>query len=128
MASDCRLVAMASQRDSSSMKVIAVVTMCFLPGTFVASMFSIPLFDWDANDRKAMYRREFWLPRLTVYSAVTIPLMALTFAIWTFWIFLQAVKDRKRALSVRVQLGLEAEKDEAQVLALKRTMLQSKGG
>jgi len=126
MASDCRLVAMASQRDSSSMKVIAVVTMCFLPGTFVASIFSIPLFDWDTENRRSMYRQEFWLPRFKVYLAVTLPLMALTFAIWTFWIFLQSVKNRKRALNVRLQLGLEAEQDEAQVLALKRTLLQLK--
>ena len=108
------------------MKVIAVVTMSFLPGTFVASIFSIPIFDWSTENRRSMYRREFWLPRLKVYLAVTLPLMALTFAIWSFWIFLQSVKDCKRALHVRLQLGLEAEQDEAQVLALKRTMLQPK--
>lgn len=117
---------MASQRDSSSMKVVAVVTMCFLPGTFVASIFSIPLFDWDADDHKAIYRHDFWLPRFIVYLGVTVPLMALTFAVWAFWIFMQSVKERKRAAAVRVQLGLKAEQDEAQVLAFRRSTLQQK--
>ena len=36
VAQDSRVLAMASQRDSSSMKTLAVVTMFFLPGTFVA--------------------------------------------------------------------------------------------
>ena len=126
MASDCRLIAVASQRDSSSMKVIAVVTMCFLPGTFVASIFSIPLFDWSANNNKAIYRHEFWQPRFIVYLSVTVPLMALTFAIWAFWIFLQSVSEQKHASAIRTRFALEAEQNEAQVLAFRRSMLQQK--
>ncbi|KAK5079249.1 hypothetical protein LTR64_002329 [Lithohypha guttulata] len=125
MASDCRLVAIASQRDSSSMKVIAFVTMCFLPATVVATVFSIPLFDWEAETRTDMIRREFWFPKLVVYLAVTFPLMALTFAIWGLWLFAQTIKDKKRAVAIRAQLGLDAEKDEAQALALRRATLRA---
>lgn len=124
MASDCRLVAMASQRDSSSMKVMAFVTMSFLPGTFVASIFSMPLFDWSASDRAAIFRRDFWLPRLRMYLAITIPLMAFTFAIWGFWLFFQSVAARKRAAAVRTQLGLDANRDEAKMLAVRRSTLR----
>jgi hypothetical protein len=31
------------------MKAIAAVTMFFLPGTFVASLFSMPIFRWNSD-------------------------------------------------------------------------------
>ena len=39
-----RSIAKDSLQDSSSMKMLALVTMFFLPGSFVASLFSAPLF------------------------------------------------------------------------------------
>ena len=39
MARDSKELAEASKRDSSSMKVIAVLTTLFLPGTFIAVSF-----------------------------------------------------------------------------------------
>jgi hypothetical protein len=36
VARDSRAVAVASKRDSSAMKTLAIVTMAFLPGTFIA--------------------------------------------------------------------------------------------
>jgi len=36
MAQDSKEIAAASQRDSSSMKIIAMLTTLFLPGTFIA--------------------------------------------------------------------------------------------
>ena len=34
------------------MKILAVVTMVFLPGAFVASLFSADLFSWDATSHR----------------------------------------------------------------------------
>lgn len=125
MAADSRLVAMASQKDASSMKVISIVTMSFLPGTFVASVFSIPLFDWDAQEKAVMLRHDYWAPKLTVYIAVALPLTALTFAIWAFAMFITSIRDRKKAQAAAAQLRSEAKQDEARVLALRRSTLQS---
>jgi len=36
MAQDSKEIAAASQRDSSAMKIIAMLTTLFLPGTFIA--------------------------------------------------------------------------------------------
>lgn len=124
MAADGRLVAMASQRDSSSMKVIAVVTMSFLPGTVVASVFTIPLFDWDAENYDQIFRREYWSPRLVAYLAVTIPLMTVTFSIWALWLLITNIRDKKRTSMVRNQLGIGAIQDEAHALAQKRTNMR----
>ena len=44
-----RWIAEDSRRDNTSMKAIAAVTMFFLPGTFVASLFSMPIFRWNSD-------------------------------------------------------------------------------
>jgi hypothetical protein len=64
----------ATARDSSSMKVVAVMTMAFLPGTFIAALFSVPSLQWDAS---SVVQDKFW-----VYWAFTLPLTALVFALW----------------------------------------------
>ncbi|KAF2830362.1 hypothetical protein CC86DRAFT_452807 [Ophiobolus disseminans] len=40
-------LATASRKDTSSMKTIAIMTMIFLPATFFAALFSVPLLQWD---------------------------------------------------------------------------------
>ena len=55
------------------MKTIAVLTMAFLPATFVSTLFSANLFTLDAD---AAWR---------VYVAVVIPLTLLTLGIWGCW-------------------------------------------
>ncbi|KAK6834503.1 hypothetical protein PG987_009197 [Apiospora arundinis] len=42
-------ISKAAQRDSSHMRSIAVLTMAFLPGTFVATVFSMNFFDWQGG-------------------------------------------------------------------------------
>ncbi|KAJ2898784.1 hypothetical protein MKZ38_003654 [Zalerion maritima] len=40
-----------AQRDSNNMRIIAAITLLFLPGTFTAALFSTPFFDFSApND------------------------------------------------------------------------------
>ncbi|PSN63841.1 hypothetical protein BS50DRAFT_637191 [Corynespora cassiicola Philippines] len=46
LASDSRRIAILTRRDSTDMRIIAAVTLIFLPGTFVATLFSTGLFDW----------------------------------------------------------------------------------
>jgi hypothetical protein len=52
------------------MRVIATLTMVFLPGTFMSSVFGMAMLD---NAR-------WWL-----YVALTIPLTLLVIAIWSIW-------------------------------------------
>ncbi|OTB15492.1 hypothetical protein K445DRAFT_22434 [Daldinia sp. EC12] len=60
--------------DSSSMKVIAIMTMIFLPGTFFASLFSVPLLHWN---EERIVGDKFW-----VYWVFTIPSTALIVMLW----------------------------------------------
>ena len=76
-----------SQRDTSAMKTVAMVTMVFLPGTFVASFFAMPMLNWDATAYNEIVSPRFW-----IYWMVTVPLTMAVFAVW--WV-MQIVKERK---------------------------------
>ncbi|KAK4185125.1 hypothetical protein QBC35DRAFT_30253 [Podospora australis] len=86
IANASRKLAEATRRDGSSMKTIAVLTMAFLPGTFLAALFSIPTFEsaliWGSTEEAN---------RLGIYWAFTVPITLATFAIWAgltqgYWI------------------------------------------
>lgn len=53
------------------MKTIAAITMIFLPGTFVSSVFGLPFF----------HDSDWWL-----YIVITLPLTVLVIVIWWVWI------------------------------------------
>jgi len=56
------------------MKGIAFVTMAFLPATFFAALFAMPLFDWDAT---TVIKDRFW-----VYLALALPATTIIPAVW----------------------------------------------
>ncbi|KAL9620361.1 MAG: hypothetical protein Q9160_005061 [Pyrenula sp. 1 TL-2023] len=98
---DSRTVATASQRDSSSMKALAAVTVLFLPGKSIASLFSMSMFDW--KDEQQIVSKKFW-----IYWIITIPLTLLTVTSWLIW-------DHRRTVLARIKdkealKGLIAEK------------------
>ncbi|KAI1385579.1 glycoside hydrolase family 31 protein [Hypoxylon trugodes] len=76
LADASRRIAEASKRDSSSMKTVAVMTMAFLPATFIAALFSVPSLDWQATNGPVI-QNNFW-----VYWAFTLPATAIVFGLW----------------------------------------------
>lgn len=87
-ASATRSIAASSLQDSSSMKMLALVAMFFLPGSFVAALFSTPLFAWEdsigSNDISLGTR-----PQFALFWAVTAPLTALVFVLYAAWMCVQ---------------------------------------
>ncbi len=79
IAESSRRIAEATMSDSASMKTIAILTMVFLPGTAVASFFSITMFNWNANPGQGVVNGYIW-----VYFVLAVPLTAIVLAIW--WI------------------------------------------
>ncbi|KAI1370130.1 hypothetical protein F4677DRAFT_384350 [Hypoxylon crocopeplum] len=67
-------IAGATKKDSSDMKVIAIMTMAFLPATFFAALFDIPTLAWDQLN---VITHNFW-----VYWAFTVPTTLLVFFTW----------------------------------------------
>jgi hypothetical protein len=93
-ASSTRSIAHSSQQDSSSMKMLALVAMFFLPPSFVAALFSTPLFDWDAASQTADHESigVGIRPQFKLFWAVTIPITALTFVVYGMGILVQKRK------------------------------------
>ena len=63
------------------MKTLAAVTVAFLPSTFVATFFSMPVFQWDFDKKTSfMVSGHFW-----VFWVISLPLTLLTLALWYAW-------------------------------------------
>jgi len=87
-------IAAATKRDSSAMKTIAVMTMAFLPATFLAALFAFPALEWERKIHIEM-------DGFGLYWAVAIPATAMVFLVWTLitervWIVEKVFKHRKR--------------------------------
>lgn len=103
MAQDSRKLASATKDDSTAMKTLAAVTVFFLPGTFVAAFFSMPLFRWNTEaSGNSIVSKQMW-----VYWAVTLPLTFVTLSLWLAWMRLQTRRHRVRDLEWRETLDRE---------------------
>lgn len=71
------------------MKTLAAVTVVFLPGTFVAAFFAMPLFQWDVDAPSSIVSNRFW-----IYWAVTVPLTILTVVSWFLWTRMMSSRHR----------------------------------
>ncbi|KAL4815008.1 Alpha/Beta hydrolase protein [Aspergillus spinulosporus] len=82
-----RLAATAG-RDSTSMKILAFITTIFLPGSYVATLFSMNMFNWEdgASDSGSSGSSGSTIsPQFWIYWTVAAPLTALTLAGWALW-------------------------------------------
>ncbi|KAK4172596.1 hypothetical protein QBC36DRAFT_247220 [Triangularia setosa] len=72
-----------SRQESIAMKAIAVITMTFLPTTFVSAVFSTTFFRYDKDE---MGREEYTISEnFWVFWAFSVPLTAGTVMLWFFW-------------------------------------------
>ncbi|KAK9850379.1 Magnesium transport protein CorA [Penicillium brevicompactum] len=88
-----------SLTDNTMMKTVAIVSLVYLPGTFVSGIFGMNFFDFDGLSDKAgmSVSRHFW-----VYWIITIGLTLATIMIWLLWF---NGKDIKRVLGKRKRRG-----------------------
>ncbi|KAF1828036.1 hypothetical protein BDW02DRAFT_513476 [Decorospora gaudefroyi] len=73
----------AARLDSGALKTIAVVTMAFLPPTFLSAIFSMSFFNYTPSQDGAKpewsVSHKFW-----IYWVCAVPLTCLTMALW-YW-------------------------------------------
>lgn len=69
------------------MKLLALMTTIFLPGTFVSGLFSTPLFQREAKDKVDNTIVKIWEPGLRLYLAISLPLLVMTLLIWVLLTF-----------------------------------------
>ena len=73
-------IAETTLSDAKSMKTIAILTMLLLPGTAVASLFSMNMFNWSAQDGSHIESKWLW-----IYFVVAVPLTAMILVAWWIW-------------------------------------------
>ncbi|KAI1769317.1 hypothetical protein GGR53DRAFT_153758 [Hypoxylon sp. FL1150] len=83
-------IALATKRDSTQMRSIALVTMIFLPVTSVASIFSMGVFNWTASTEQTVLTFYFW-----VYVAIAGGLTLVTVGTW--WVLTRGRKGEPDA-------------------------------
>lgn len=100
-------IAMDGKRDSIAMKTVAILGIVFLPGTYVATLLSINMFDWGAADRRETSSLTI-SPSMWIYWAITIPLTLVTFLVWMFWSRREHFKSSKRLMIDRTNAPIES--------------------
>lgn len=69
-------IAEATKRDSSAMKTIAIMTMAFLPATFLATFFALPVLEWE-------YKTDIRINGFQLYWVLAILSTTMIFIAWT---------------------------------------------
>ncbi|KAL7960782.1 hypothetical protein V8C34DRAFT_275703 [Trichoderma compactum] len=114
IAGEQRRIAHASKRDSTAMKTISLMGALFLPGTYLASVFSMTFFNFQSGADPVISN---WL---WVYFIITIPL---TVVIVGFWMWYDRRREARYAKEDK-ELDGDIEQMEAHILnsLRKRTM------
>ncbi|KAL7928001.1 hypothetical protein ACQKWADRAFT_278458 [Trichoderma austrokoningii] len=79
IAGEQRRIAHASKRDSTAMKTISLMGALFLPGTYLASVFSMTFFNFQSGADPVISN---WL---WVYFIITVPLTVLIVGSWIWY-------------------------------------------
>ncbi|KAK6856622.1 hypothetical protein PG995_006809 [Apiospora arundinis] len=73
-------IAIDTKRDSIAMRTLSVLGIVFLPGTFVATLFSVDMFDWGGGKETEPSANTLRVsPSMWIYWVVAIPLTIVTF-------------------------------------------------
>ncbi|KIW93524.1 uncharacterized protein Z519_06129 [Cladophialophora bantiana CBS 173.52] len=100
VAQSARQIAAASKRDSSAMKTISILTLIFLPGTFVSAIFSTTIFDFTGPDvGYGKVGKAWW-----IYLLCCLLLTLITVGVWAGWMVWRlnkATDEEKRWSSCR---------------------------
>ncbi|KFY40244.1 hypothetical protein V494_03599 [Pseudogymnoascus sp. VKM F-4513 (FW-928)] len=89
--------------DSSAMKTLAFVTVVFLPPTFVATLFSMSMFNWQASSNNNSSesaidngRQKVVVTDLWIYWVVSVPLTLMVLLGWRVWWHYQKIYYTRR--------------------------------
>ncbi|KAH8731933.1 hypothetical protein GQ44DRAFT_698214 [Phaeosphaeriaceae sp. PMI808] len=93
LAESSQEIALSTSRDSAVMRVIAAITIFFLPATFTATFFSTTFFSFNSSLDGRVYSKWLWL-----YFVVTFLLTATTVVgTWLLW------KGKEKEISDRAE-------------------------
>ncbi|KAL8740662.1 MAG: hypothetical protein Q9190_006659 [Brigantiaea leucoxantha] len=107
MTEDMNDIARKTKIETVSMKVITVVTLFFLPGTFISTLMSTSIFESDDNSAGSSAHPSpnpyAHLSPLQLYLATSLPLTFVTILIWAFLHWLEKHKEKLKAQAHRIE-------------------------
>ncbi|KAI4210643.1 MAG: hypothetical protein LQ351_006522 [Letrouitia transgressa] len=110
MTEDMNDIARKTKIETVSMKVITVVTLFFLPGTFISTLMSTAIFQPSAsNENTAQHpgpNPYAHLSPLQVYLAISLPLTFVTIVVWAFLHWIEKRKEKIKAQAYRLDSSL----------------------
>lgn len=84
-----------SLRDSKAMKTLSVLTILFLPGAFLATVFSTEMFEFESKTQE-----------IYIYFVITVPLTVILMVGWVWWMRKKVTRvDDLEKVSSRVSIG-----------------------
>ncbi|KAJ3580538.1 hypothetical protein NPX13_g24 [Xylaria arbuscula] len=92
-------VAQHTRRDSELMKSIALLTMVFLPATFVATLFSMGIFQWNGSHGENLNVS----PYIWLYVVVTVVITSATLGAWYIWVIRRDAPDNSQSVEKDVE-------------------------
>ncbi|KZV93977.1 hypothetical protein EXIGLDRAFT_767524 [Exidia glandulosa HHB12029] len=98
-------LARESKRDSEVMKTITVVTLVYLPATFVCTLLSMGLFDFNVGENgRLQIARQGW-----IFLAITLPLTIITLGLAYGW---QRRKEKEASAAAAAKKTVEHAADD----------------
>ncbi|KAF1358404.1 hypothetical protein EJ07DRAFT_156999 [Lizonia empirigonia] len=97
-------IAEKNSRDSSSMRVLTIITMVYLPCTIVSNFYSTQFVNQKELDNgitRLGYAQNAWL-----FFAISVPLTIFTFAVWYSWVHAGHMREQ---LAARLHPARKAE-------------------
>lgn len=92
-------IAQETKKDGKSMKTLSVVAMFYLPATTMASIFAMPLFDWDAQRSSSVVN-----PRIWIYVVSALIVTGMTVGLWWLWLWRAPIREaREKASAINNQ-------------------------
>ncbi|KAF2001519.1 hypothetical protein P154DRAFT_164410 [Amniculicola lignicola CBS 123094] len=89
-------IAQAVRSDSIPMRTIAYVTLIFLPGAFIATIFGTNFFALDPKTGALITAPSFWY-----FWAIAIPLTIFILLVWNYWVYCERKEAEELARVVK---------------------------
>ncbi|KAK3331440.1 hypothetical protein B0H66DRAFT_467908, partial [Apodospora peruviana] len=87
-------IAAKTEQETNSMHFITIFTLVFLPATFVSTLFSSGIWNFDHSESDRMGDWETRVPALKLFFAICVPLMAVALSSW--WVSYRLSKRQYR--------------------------------
>ncbi|KAN0095108.1 hypothetical protein V8E51_015819 [Hyaloscypha variabilis] len=90
------IIVAQTKRDNAVMKVIAVLSALLLPGTFIATLFSVPVFNWDQENPIGPHFKTYWY-----FTAPITTVLVVGFSAWFLKMWYDDNLEEKRRIYIK---------------------------